>query len=150
MSRIQSLFKDVRSGLEPWERTPDRALKEIGRSLRAEDIAQAIADLDSLSATREQIEKETPWDGDATDEVHFAQEELATILKNIPGDLATCLVEGMRSQYSGTRFWIGLTLREIQFPGLGPVMEEALESETCPLNRKVFQEILDASRRGAA
>ena len=137
----------ARIGIEPWARTPKSSLVSMGSALRAEHLSEITELLDSLSQQREKIEEETPWDGDATDVVHFAQEEIYTALvaSAIP---SMEIVKGLDSSFVGTRFWFSLALKEKPNRLVVSAIRRALLVETDQLNRKTLEEALNACGAG--
>ena len=143
MSTLVDQLKAARTGIKPWERTPKDALIAVGRSLGSERFPEITAVLDSLSLQRQEIEQETPWDGDATDNVHFAQEEIFSTLLASPIP-ASVIVGGLKSSFRGTRFWISLTLKERPDQSVAPAIQAALLGETDQLNQRMLKEALHA------
>ena len=143
MSTLIDQLKEARAGVKRWERTPKESLQSVGKALREQQFPEVVDALDDLSKQRQEIERETPWDGDATDDVHFAQEEIFTTLVASPIQ-ASVIASGLASSFRGTRFWISLALKERPGQSAVPAIQAAMQTETDQLNQRMLKEALEA------
>ena len=143
MSTLVDQLKEARTGIKPWESTPKSVLVAMGISLSPERFPEIVTVLDSLSLQRQEIEQKTPWDGDATDDVHFAQQEIFSMLVASPIP-APVVVGGLQSSFPYTRFWISLALKERPDRSVIPAIQAALLGETDQLTKGMLKEALHA------
>src|SRR6218665_3583135 len=128
----------ARVGVPAWERVPPRRLRALGRTLSSEEVGQAIAKLDELSKLRDTISEDPELNCDDTDDVHFAQHDLAVALRQCSVRAATALAAGLASPHSGTRFWVAWSLQVSGSRDCIAAIREAIDRETDPLSRKAL------------
>jgi hypothetical protein len=126
LSRIRELLIEAKHGLDPWESVPDRGIVAIARQCGGGEVAEMLAELDTLSTER--AETDDP-DGDTLDEISKTQELYAKILGTVSDALIPDIAAGFQSDWPVTRHWVAIGLArhgEAAFPAL----REALEAET--------------------
>lgn len=142
MSKFGEILKQAREGLQPWANSSRDSLAKVAPQMDNSCALEAIEFINELSAEREKIEKETPWDGDATDAIHFQQEEVATLIELSKNVSRSEIVKGLKSEYTGTRFWVAYVLSKAGDKTILPELREALEQEEDQLNIKVMNQAI--------
>ncbi len=147
MSRFGEVLKKAREGLQPWANASRNSLAKVAPQMDNTAVKEAIVFLNELSAEREIIEKETPWDGDATDGIHFQQEEVATLLELSKNVSRSEIAKGLKSDFTGTRFWVAYILSKAGDKTILPELRSALEQEEDQLILKVINKAIAFSSR---
>jgi len=142
MSKFGEILKQAREGLQPWANSSRDSLAKVAPQMDNACVMEAIAFLNELSAERKKIEKETPWDGDATDGVHFQQEEVATLIELSKNVSRSEIAKGLQSEFTGTRFWIAYILSKSGDKTVLPELRNAIEQEEDQLIIKVINQAI--------
>lgn len=142
MSKLKELLKQSREGVKPWEKISQDSLMKIAPYIDEECVRDAIKLLDELSTERIKIEKESAWNGEATDSIHFQQEKIATLLKLSSNASRSDIVKGLKSQFWRTRYWVASILSEYGDKSVLPQLKEALSQETHELSKCALSEAI--------
>src|SRR5260221_4893776 len=132
--QLTEKLAQARVGVPAWARSPAKRLRAIGRGLSAQEVSEAIAKLDELSELRDKISKDPESNCDDTDDVHFAQHDLAIALRRCSVRAATTLALGLASQCSGTRFWVAWSLQVSGTRACILAIKQAIDREADPLS----------------
>jgi hypothetical protein len=133
---IGAQLRAARAGLSPWELTPADRLATIGRLCGEDEIAEAIAILDDLSAERAAL---PAWDGDGSDDIAQAQESYVAILGHVPPDCLLSVAAGLASASPDTRRWLTLALEALG-PAALPALRAACDAEPDTNTRQFMTE----------
>ncbi len=139
MTRIRELLIEAKKGLEPWEPVPEKGIVAVARQCGAPEVAEMIAELDTLSAERAEVDDS---DGDTLADISTTQELYAKILGTVAGDLVPDIAPGLASEWPATRHWLAIALArhgEAAFP----ILREALETETDAGVREFMEEAVE-------
>lgn len=86
MNRLNALYIKARTGLSPYEMTPERALIKMARCLGRDEIAAIHIRLRQLYSELAMVEA---WDGDEQDMIWKAIDEYQKLLRFIGGKKST-------------------------------------------------------------
>lgn len=139
---FQAKLSAVYAEVESWRRPSEDGLRQLGSSLSASEVTEALERIEELARERERIRLDPDLNCDDEDEVHFAQRDIANALQYLDPEATDALVEGLRSPCRSVRFWSSIALQHAACPRHRESIRKAHAVETDAMVGEALEDAL--------